>query len=61
MHDPPACGIPTQLTVNSKPIGSREGDCDEGSSRYFTGGLARCLAEVSTNAADVFFGMDQSL
>ena len=48
--------------VSSILIGSRVGDCDEGSSRYcFTGGFARCMAEVSTNSADIVFGMDQSL
>ena len=54
MHDPLACGIcsanhqpMSQLWENSNPNGSRVGDCDEGSSRYcFTGGFARCMAEV---------------
>ena len=69
MQDPSACGIRSanhlpmsQLWENSKLIDSRVGDCDEGSSRYcFTGGFAWCMAEVSTNSADIFFGMDQSL
>ena len=59
MHDPPACGIlPThaQQWENNRPVGSMVGYCDEGSSRYyFTGGFARCMAEVSTNSADVLF------
>ena len=65
MHDPPACGIRSanhqpmsQQWENSKPIGSKVGDCDEGSSWYcFTGEFARCMGEVSTNSADIVLGM----